>query len=199
MDPSPAVGLPTATTLSLRISSHDDDGGGRPYSMSCLEDFSSSADSFSSLHKKRGSENEDNSGNWCHKRMMKNRESIAHFRFRKLAYANGLEMEVIRLMDENDKLKTQLEKVNILTHVWKKEKKMKCKGINYTIPSPSLTRAVTSDGLSLASKLGRPCAGVRFTFDGTLIGSGLCQACRDLRARKSSASELSAVKNKGTI
>ena len=33
------------------------------------------------------------------------------------AYANGLEMEVARLMDENDKLRTQLEKVNILTHV----------------------------------------------------------------------------------
>ncbi|PSR99562.1 Protein FD like [Actinidia chinensis var. chinensis] len=101
---------PPATALSLRISSHDDDGGGRPYFMSCLEDLSSSPDLFSSLHKKRGSENEDNSGNWRHKRMMKNRESAARSRSRKQAYANGLEMEVARLMDENDKLRTQLEK-----------------------------------------------------------------------------------------
>ena len=76
---------PPATALSLRISSHDDDGGGRPYFMSCLEDLSSSADLFSSLHKKRGSENEDNSGNWRHKRMMKNRESAARSRSRKQA------------------------------------------------------------------------------------------------------------------
>ena len=62
------------TSLSLRISSHDDDGGGRPYFMSCLEDLSSSTDLFPSLCKKKGSENEDNSGNWRHKRLMKNRE-----------------------------------------------------------------------------------------------------------------------------
>ncbi|PSS31231.1 Protein FD like [Actinidia chinensis var. chinensis] len=101
---------PPTTALSLSTSSQDDDGGSRPYFMPCLEDLSSSTDLFPSLCNKRGSENEDNSGNWRHKRLMKNRESAARSRARKQAYANGLEMEVARLLDENANLRRQLEK-----------------------------------------------------------------------------------------
>ncbi|GFZ15721.1 hypothetical protein Acr_25g0001300 [Actinidia rufa] len=52
--------------------------------------------------------------------------------------------------------------------------------------------AGTSDGLSLVSKLGRPCAGVRFTVDGTLtlLGQWSPPSSRDLQARRPSTPEL---------
>ncbi|GFY95352.1 hypothetical protein Acr_10g0007370 [Actinidia rufa] len=76
-----------------------------------------------------------------------------------------------------------------------------CKGTKYTITSPGLTRVGTSDGLSLVSKLGRPCARVQFTFDGTpaLLRQWSLTSCRDLRAQRPSALELGAVVNKGTV
>ena len=76
-----------------------------------------------------------------------------------------------------------------------------CKGINYTITSPGLTRAGTSNGVSLVSKLGRPCARVRFTFNGTpaLLGQWSPPSYRDLQAQRSSAPELGAIANKGTV
>ncbi|KAI8013909.1 Protein FD [Camellia lanceoleosa] len=67
--------------------------------------------SIPSFCKKRASENDDNSGDCRHKRMIKNRESAARSRSRKQAYTNGLENEVNRLMEENAELRRQLEKL----------------------------------------------------------------------------------------
>ncbi|KAL7261719.1 hypothetical protein ACSBR1_000185 [Camellia fascicularis] len=67
--------------------------------------------SIPSFCKKRASQNDDNSGDCRHKRMIKNRESAARSRSRKQAYTNGLENEVNRLMEENAELRRQLEKL----------------------------------------------------------------------------------------
>lgn len=67
--------------------------------------------SIPSFCKKRASQNDDNSGDCRHRRMIKNRESAARSRSRKQAYTNGLENEVNRLMEENAELRRQLEKL----------------------------------------------------------------------------------------
>ncbi|OMO75491.1 hypothetical protein COLO4_26108 [Corchorus olitorius] len=66
---------------------------------------------FPSFCKRRAQENNDNSGDRRHKRMMKNRESAARSRARKQAYTNELELEVAHLIEENAKLKRQQEKL----------------------------------------------------------------------------------------
>ncbi|XP_052203456.1 bZIP transcription factor 27-like isoform X2 [Diospyros lotus] len=63
---------------------------------------------------KRTSENGGDSGDRVHKRMIQNRESAARSRARKQAYTNQLENEVERLLEENAKLRIQLEKVRKL-------------------------------------------------------------------------------------
>ncbi|GFS35007.1 hypothetical protein Acr_00g0037280 [Actinidia rufa] len=74
-------------------------------------------------------------------------------------------------------------------------------GTKYTITSLGLIRAGTSNELSLVSKLGRPCAGVRFTFDGTpaLLGQWSPPSYQGQRAWRSSAPELGAVVIKDTV
>ncbi|KAK6938987.1 Basic-leucine zipper domain [Dillenia turbinata] len=67
---------------------------------------------FASINsKKRGSENDDNSSDRRHKRMIKNRESAARSRARKQAYTNELELEIAHLMEENARLRRQQEKL----------------------------------------------------------------------------------------
>ncbi|KAJ8772534.1 hypothetical protein K2173_027711 [Erythroxylum novogranatense] len=70
---------------------------------------------FSFSCKKRSSENDDNSGDRRHKRMIKNRESAARSRARKQAYTNELELEVAHLIEENAKLRRQQEKILAVT------------------------------------------------------------------------------------
>ncbi|XP_022766539.1 protein FD-like [Durio zibethinus] len=72
--------------------------------------FGSSA-VFPFFCKKRAQENNDNSDDPRHKRMMKNRESAARSRARKQAYTYQLEHEVTRLQEENAKLRRQQEKL----------------------------------------------------------------------------------------
>ncbi|KAI8549454.1 hypothetical protein RHMOL_Rhmol06G0025900 [Rhododendron molle] len=107
------------------------DSGPDPSFLSSLNSpfdaLSPSADPFPSFCKKRASENDDGSGNFRHKRMIKNRESAARSRARKqaslsfslslslslshlLAYANGLETEVTRLLEENARLRRQVDR-----------------------------------------------------------------------------------------
>ncbi|OMO87343.1 hypothetical protein CCACVL1_09099 [Corchorus capsularis] len=64
---------------------------------------------FPSFCKRRAQENNENSVDRRHKRMMKNRESAARSRARKQAYTNELELEVAHLIEENAKLKRQQE------------------------------------------------------------------------------------------
>ncbi|XWS25938.1 hypothetical protein CRYUN_Cryun27aG0110200 [Craigia yunnanensis] len=71
--------------------------------------FGSSAVS-PSFCKNRAQENNENSNDRRHKRMMKNRESAARSRARKQAYTNELELEVAHLLEENAKLRRQQEK-----------------------------------------------------------------------------------------
>ncbi|XP_031117467.1 bZIP transcription factor 27-like [Ipomoea triloba] len=54
---------------------------------------------------------DDNSGDRRHKRMIKNRESAARSRARKQAYTNQLEQEVSQLVQENCRLKKQLQQL----------------------------------------------------------------------------------------
>ncbi|KAK6939313.1 Basic-leucine zipper domain [Dillenia turbinata] len=75
-------------------------------------DASPSPPAFASINcKKRGSENDDNSSDRRHKRMIKNRESAARSRARKQAYTNELELEVAHLTEENARLRRQQEKL----------------------------------------------------------------------------------------
>nr|XP_010920204.3 protein FD [Elaeis guineensis] len=52
-------------------------------------------------------------GDRRYKRMIKNRESAARSRARKQAYTNELELEVAHLLEENAKLKKQLEELRL--------------------------------------------------------------------------------------
>ncbi|XWS20919.1 hypothetical protein CRYUN_Cryun30bG0010700 [Craigia yunnanensis] len=76
---------------------------------STVHGFGSSA-VFPSFCEKRAQENNENSDDRRHKRMMKNRESAARSRARKQAYTNELELEVAHLREENAKLRRQQEK-----------------------------------------------------------------------------------------
>ncbi|XWS14432.1 hypothetical protein CRYUN_Cryun35bG0009000 [Craigia yunnanensis] len=66
---------------------------------------------FPSFCKKRAQENNEDSDDHRHKRMMKNRESAARSRARKQAYTNELELEVAHLLKENAKLRRNQEKL----------------------------------------------------------------------------------------
>ncbi|KAL5778255.1 hypothetical protein ACOSP7_011181 [Xanthoceras sorbifolium] len=94
---------------SQRFNSHVGGGIGS-FSFASSQDspFDSlgSASPFHSFYKKRPQENDDNSDDRRHKRMIKNRESAARSR----AYTNELELEVAHLLEENAELRRQLDK-----------------------------------------------------------------------------------------
>ncbi|XP_043809115.1 bZIP transcription factor 27-like isoform X2 [Manihot esculenta] len=69
-----------------------------------------SSSAFPSICKKRVQENDDNTSDRRHKRMIKNRESAARSRARKQAYTQELEQEVANLQKENARLRRQQEK-----------------------------------------------------------------------------------------
>lgn len=97
--------------------SHDN-GGPDPsflYSLnSPFDALSPSADPFPAFCKKRPApENDDSSGDCKHKRMIKNRESAARSRARKQAYATGLEAENKRLLEENARLRRQVQRYRV--------------------------------------------------------------------------------------
>ncbi|KAK6277918.1 hypothetical protein POUND7_018241 [Theobroma cacao] len=98
--PNPAVNGRTGVGTPSFGSSHN----------STFHAFGSSA-VFPSFCLKRAQENNENSNDRRHKRMMKNRESAARSRARKQAYTNELELEVAHLLEENAKLRRQQEKL----------------------------------------------------------------------------------------
>ncbi|XP_009390992.2 bZIP transcription factor 27-like [Musa acuminata AAA Group] len=66
---------------------------------------------FSFCSKEAVSENPSASCDRRHKRMIKNRESAARSRARKQAYMNELELEVAHLLEENSRLRRELEEL----------------------------------------------------------------------------------------
>ncbi|KAJ8512363.1 hypothetical protein OPV22_002797 [Ensete ventricosum] len=66
---------------------------------------------FSFCSKEAISENPSASCDRRHKRMIKNRESAARSRARKQAYMNELELEVAHLLEENSRLRKELEEL----------------------------------------------------------------------------------------
>uniref|UniRef100_A0A7C8Z7I3 BZIP domain-containing protein n=1 Tax=Opuntia streptacantha TaxID=393608 RepID=A0A7C8Z7I3_OPUST len=65
--------------------------------------------------------NDDSGGDPRYKRMMKNRESAARSRARRQAYTTELEREVAQLVEENGKLKEQLQQKLLLSVPAEKE------------------------------------------------------------------------------
>ncbi|KAH1081980.1 hypothetical protein J1N35_021741 [Gossypium stocksii] len=79
--------------------------------MNCPFDALASPTGLACFDKKRFQDPDNNFGDQCHKRMIKNWESAARSRARKQAYINELELEVAHLMEENARLNRQQERV----------------------------------------------------------------------------------------